>query len=55
MELFGNLNSTERITWRAWGLVSFIMLIAYLRWVGPREEQKKARPPKVPNRQAEND
>ncbi len=54
MELFEDLNSTERITWGAWGPVSFIMLIVYLRWVGPREEQK-LRPPKVPNRQTEND
>jgi hypothetical protein len=36
MELF--LNTTERI---AWGLLSFIALIVYLRWAGTPEDQKK--------------
>jgi hypothetical protein len=48
----------ERIIWGAWGLLSFIALIVYLRWAGTPENQKKDEPPKVPNereRQAEND
>jgi hypothetical protein len=38
MELFVDLNTAERI---AWGLLSFIGLIVYLRWEGPWEDQKK--------------
>ena len=38
MELFQDLNTAERI---AWGLLSFIALIVYLRWEGPWEDQKK--------------
>jgi hypothetical protein len=38
MELFADLNTTERI---AWGLLSFIALIVYLRWEGTPEDRKK--------------
>jgi len=34
----------EKIAWGVWGLVSFILLIAYLRWVGPVEDQEKEAP-----------
>jgi hypothetical protein len=53
MELFMDVNTAERI---AWGLLSFITLIVYLRWVGPWEDQKKDEPsqePKEIERQAE--
>jgi hypothetical protein len=56
MEL--RLEDAERIIWGAWGLLSFIFLIVYLRWVGTREDQKKNEPPearKERERQAEND
>jgi len=36
MELSLDLNTAERIVWGAWGLLSFILLIVYLRWVGSR-------------------
>ena len=55
MELFPDIGTAERI---AWGLLSFIGLIVYLRWDGTPEDQKKDEPPKVPKereRQAEND
>jgi hypothetical protein len=39
-----DLSTAERI---AWGLLSFIALIVYLRWEGPWEDQKKDEPPKV--------
>jgi hypothetical protein len=52
MQLFQDLHTAERI---AWGLLSFIALIAYLRWEGPLEDQKKDEPPQVPKRQAEKD
>jgi hypothetical protein len=53
MELFQDLNTAERI---AWGLLSFIVLIVWLRWEGPWEDQKKDEPPEEePKRQAEND
>jgi hypothetical protein len=55
MELFQDLNTTERI---AWGLLSFIALIVYLRWEGPWKDQKKDEPPelrKERERQPEND
>jgi hypothetical protein len=43
MELFPGIDTAERI---AWGLLSFILLIVYLRWAGPpREDQKKDEPP----------
>jgi hypothetical protein len=48
----------ERIAWGVWGLLSFIVLIVWLRWEGPWEDQKKDEPPKVPKgreRKPEND
>jgi hypothetical protein len=55
MELFLDIGIAERI---AWGLLSFIGLIVWLRWEGPWQDQKKDEPPKVPKgneRNAEND
>jgi hypothetical protein len=54
MELFAgmDLGTAERI---AWGLLSFIFLIVWLRWEGPQEDQKKDQPPEEPKGQAEND
>jgi hypothetical protein len=49
MELFAELTTIERI---AWGLLSFIALIVYLRWEGSREVQKV---PKERERQSRND
>jgi hypothetical protein len=52
------MSLAERITWGALGLLSFILLIAWLRWEGPWEDQKKDEPPEVPKeneRKAEND
>jgi hypothetical protein len=43
MELFIGIGTAERI---AWGLLSFIALIVWLRWVGPLEDQRNKRPPK---------
>jgi hypothetical protein len=40
--------STAEIAWGAWGLLSFIALIVWLRWEGTPEDQR-------PKRQAEND
>jgi len=51
------MSTAENIAWGASGPLSFIALIAWLRWEGPREYQKKDEPPRVPNeteRQAEN-
>ena len=48
----------EKIAWGAWGLVSCILLIVYLRWAGPVEDQEKDElheEPKDSERQAEND
>ena len=45
----------ERIAWGVLGLLSFIVLIIWLRWEGPWEDQKKDEPPKEPERQTEND
>ena len=44
------------VAWSVWGVVSFIALIAWLRWEGPLEDQKKdEHPAKERDRQAEND
>ena len=54
MELFADMTAAERL---ALGLLSFIILIVLLRWLGPREQQKKDEAPKVPKekeRQSEN-
>jgi hypothetical protein len=48
------MSTAERIIWGAWGLLSFIALIVWLRWMGTWEDQKKDEPPKVPKRQARN-
>jgi hypothetical protein len=37
------MSTAEGIIWGAWGLLSFIFLIVYLRWVGPPEDQQKRR------------
>jgi len=42
--------STEELIVGAWGLLSFIALIAWLRWVGIRQDQNKDEPPQVPKR-----
>lgn len=48
------MSTAESIAWGVWGVLSFIFLIVYLRWVGTPEEQKDE-PPEEPKRQAEND
>jgi len=48
MELFWSSEHVERIAWGAWGLLSFIALIVWLRWAGPPEDQKKDEPPEEP-------
>jgi hypothetical protein len=53
MELFLNLDTAKGLL----GLLSFILLIVWLRWEGPREDQKKDEPPQAPKErehQAEN-
>jgi hypothetical protein len=32
------MSTAESIAWGAWGLLSFIFLIVYLRWLGTRDE-----------------
>jgi hypothetical protein len=52
------MSLAERITWGVWGLLSFIVLIVWLRWEGAPEDQRKMTPPEGPKgreRQAEND
>ena len=49
------MSTAERIAWGAWGLLCFIVLIIWLRWEGPWEDQKKDEPPEEPKRQAKND
>jgi hypothetical protein len=52
------MGTVERIIWDAWGLLSFIFLIVYLRWVGTPHDQKTEEPQKVPKgreRKAAND
>ena len=52
----GVVNEHRRMdAWGVLGLLSFIVLIIWLRWEGPREDQKKDEPPEEPKRQAEND
>jgi hypothetical protein len=50
-----SMSTAERIMWGSLGVLSFIALIVWLRWEGPREDQKKDEPPDEPKRQAEND
>ncbi len=52
MEFSLDLVTAERLIWGAWGLVSFIMLIVYLRWKGPLEDQGKVTPREKRKRQA---
>jgi hypothetical protein len=40
----------ERMTWGALGVLSFVALIIWLRWEGPREDQKKNGPPQAGDR-----
>jgi hypothetical protein len=42
------MSGAERIAWGAWGLLSFIALIVWLRWEGPLEDQREVTPPEVP-------
>jgi hypothetical protein len=35
------MSTAESIAWSVSGLLSFIALIAWLHWEGPREDQKK--------------
>jgi len=52
------MSTVEKFAWGAWGLLSFIVLIAWLRWEGPWEDQKKDGRPQVSKereRGAEND
>jgi hypothetical protein len=49
------MSTEEWIARGALGLLSFIVLIIWLRWEGAREDQKKVEPPEEPKRQAEND
>jgi hypothetical protein len=39
------MGTAERIIWECLGALSFIVLIVWLRWEGPREDQKKNEPP----------
>jgi len=51
MELLQDLNTAGRI---AWGLVSFIVLIVWLRWEGPVDDQRKDERSEVRKRKAGN-
>jgi hypothetical protein len=50
-----SMSTEEWIARGALGVLSFIVLIIWLRWEGPRGDQKKDQPPEEPKRQAEND
>jgi hypothetical protein len=53
-----SMSTEEWIARGALGVLSFIVLIIWLRWEGPREDQKKDEPPearKERERQTEND
>jgi hypothetical protein len=52
------MSTEEWIARGALGLLSFIVLIVWLRWEGTPEDQRKMTPPEGPKgreRQAEND
>jgi hypothetical protein len=51
MELSIDPRTAERIAWGAWGVLSFIALIVWLRWEGTPEDQKKDEPPQVPKKE----
>jgi hypothetical protein len=42
------MSTAESIAWGVWGVLSFIFLIVYLRWVGTPDDQKKEETRKVP-------
>jgi hypothetical protein len=48
------MSTAERIVWGVYGLMSFIGLIVYLRWMGTTDDQEIMRL-KVRNRQVEGD
>jgi len=47
--------TTEGIAWGVLGVLSFVTLIAYLRWEDPPKDQRACTPPELPNRQVETD
>jgi hypothetical protein len=42
------MSTVEKIAWGALGLLSFIVLIVWLRWEGTPEDQRKLTPPEEP-------
>ena len=50
MELSIDPETAERTAWGFWGVLSFIALIVWLRWVGTPEDQREVTPPEVPKR-----
>jgi hypothetical protein len=44
MELSIDPGTAERIAWGAWGVLSFITLIAWCRWRGTPQDQEKDEP-----------
>jgi hypothetical protein len=55
MVFSGDLDIAKSLLWGAWGMISFIILIVYLRWVGPLEDQGKETPREMPKRQIGHD
>ena len=51
MELSIDPETAERIVWGAWGVLSFIALIAWCRWAGTPEDQRELTPPELPKRE----
>ena len=49
------MSTEEWIARGALGVLCFIVLIIWLRWEGPRDDQKKVEPPEEPKDQVEND
>jgi hypothetical protein len=45
LDLLGQRNKMSTAERIVWGLLSFIALIAWLRWEGTPEDQKKDEPP----------
>jgi hypothetical protein len=41
------MGTAEQLLWGALGLLSFIVLIIWLRWEGPRDDQKKDERPEA--------
>jgi hypothetical protein len=39
MGFLGDLDRAESLLWGTWGIFSFIILIVYLRWMGPPVDQ----------------